>query len=1088
MSTPKQKKKLDSRIPSIINNGVLTNHRSFFVIVGDRGRDQVVTLHYLLSKARIKRPNVLWCYKKELSFSSHRKKRMNQIKKEIARGTRDADEDDPFECRYNLLIPLVFVSSTSIRYAYYKETDKILGNTYGMCILQDFEALTPNLLARTIETVEGGGIVVLLLKTMSSLKQLYTLTMDVHARYRTEIHQDTIARFNERFILSLGGCNMCLVVDDELNVLPLSAGKNVKPISKIEENPLTPEQVELRELQESMKDTQPVGSLISCAKTLDQAKAVLTFVEGIAEKTLRSTVTLTAARGRGKSASLGIAVAAAVSYGYSNIFLTSPSPENLKTLFEFIFKGFDALGYEEHLDYDILQSSNPAFQKAIWIQPSDHGVLAHAELLVIDEAAAIPLPTVKKLLGPYLVFMASTINGYEGTGRSLSMKLIKQLREQSSGKSMSDSGSSVVGRDGKQKSSNGNTEAGSSTASSRSLREIKLTEPIRYGLNDPVETWLNKLLCLDCCTPVSTQSRLSSGCPHPSKCELYYVTRDTLFSYHPVSEAFLQRMMALYVASHYKNTPNDLQLLSDAPAHHLFVLLPPTDESKATLPEPLCVIQVCMEGQIARGSALASLSRGVRASGDLIPWVVSQQFQDDDFASLSGARVVRIATHPDYIGMGYGARALEQLESYYNGQMHSLNENSMDISEEFNRMTEEELATASLKTDTVAVRDPSTMPPLLLRLTERPLKENLHWLGVSFGITQQLHKFWKRSGYTPVYLRQTANDLTGEHTCIMLKQLNNSGNSVKVASDTWLQDFSWDFRKRFLELLAYQFRSFSPSMVMGILEACNSEIRHSEEVYRHFSPFDLKRLNSYAQNLLDYHVILDLVPVLARLYFLNLLEDSDKLIKLSAVQGAILVGLGLQKKTVEELEVDLKLPVSQILALFAKAIRKSSTFLDTVVERGITDQVEQTVTAAKESNKDLVTIGKRNVDEEAEWDPAAKTLDEDLEEAGNEAMAAFKEKQRELIDSLDLKEYEIGGEDADWKEVKPNGGSNIVAVRNPNSSKKRKMEKYQGTAQTINDATRGITTGVVDSANTEAKIKEKKKAKHAKKLAKNAKK
>jgi N-acetyltransferase 10 len=32
-------------------------------------------------------------------------------------------------------------------------------------------------------------------------------------------------------------------------------------------------------------------------------------------------------------------------------------------------------------------------------------------------------------------------------------------------------------------------------------------------------------------------------------------------------------MMALYVASHYKNTPNDLQLMSDAPAHHLFVLL-----------------------------------------------------------------------------------------------------------------------------------------------------------------------------------------------------------------------------------------------------------------------------------------------------------------------------------------------------------------------------------------------------------------------------------------------------------------------------------------------------------------------------------
>ena len=149
-----------------------------------------------------------------------------------------------------------------------------------------------------------------------------------------------------------------------------------------------------------------------------------------------------------KSAALGIALAGAISYGYSNIFITSPSPENLRTLFEFILKGFDALGYEEHLDYDILQSTNPAFNNSIvrinvnrgthrqtiqYIQPQDAHVLAQAELVVIDEAAAIPLPLVKKLMGPYLVFLASTINGYEGTGRSLSLKLLQQLREQSCG-------------------------------------------------------------------------------------------------------------------------------------------------------------------------------------------------------------------------------------------------------------------------------------------------------------------------------------------------------------------------------------------------------------------------------------------------------------------------------------------------------------------------------------------------------------------------------------------------------------------------------------------------------------------------------
>ncbi|KAF5192499.1 Rna cytidine acetyltransferase, partial [Thalictrum thalictroides] len=58
-------------------------------------------------------------------------------------------------------------------------------------------------------------------------------------------------------------------------------------------------------------------------------------------------------------------------------------------------------------------------------------------LLVVDEAAAIPLPVVKSLFGPYLIFLSSTVNGYAillsygGTGCSLSLKLLQQLEKQS---------------------------------------------------------------------------------------------------------------------------------------------------------------------------------------------------------------------------------------------------------------------------------------------------------------------------------------------------------------------------------------------------------------------------------------------------------------------------------------------------------------------------------------------------------------------------------------------------------------------------------------------------------------------------------
>lgn len=57
--------------------------------------------------------------------------------------------------------------------------------------------------------------------------------------------------------------------------------------------------------------------------------------------------------------------AGAIAFGYSNIFVTSPSPENLNTLFQFVIKGLEAMGYEEHLHYQVLRSSDPQFSKCV---------------------------------------------------------------------------------------------------------------------------------------------------------------------------------------------------------------------------------------------------------------------------------------------------------------------------------------------------------------------------------------------------------------------------------------------------------------------------------------------------------------------------------------------------------------------------------------------------------------------------------------------------------------------------------------------------------------------------------------------------
>ncbi|PNW85567.1 hypothetical protein CHLRE_03g192850v5 [Chlamydomonas reinhardtii] len=1012
------RKKVDARIRTLIENCAKTRQRALLVLVGDKGRDQVVNLHYMLSKASVKaRPSVLWCYKKELHLSSHKKKRMKQIKKLAQRGLLDPEKEDPFA---------LFVASTNIRYCYYHETQNILGNTYGMAVLQDFEALTPNLLARSIETVEGGGLVVLLLSNLNSLTQLYSMTMDAHSRFRTESHQDVVGRFNERMVLSLASCANCLLLDDELNVLPTSSLiRYIEPLptnpdGTVVDDPARSARQELGELSGSLADTQPAGALVGRCRTLDQARAVVTFLDAASEKTLRSTVALTASRGRGKSAALGLAIAGALALGYSNIFVTAPSPENLRTLFEFVFKGLDSLDYKEHIDYDLVESTNPSFGKAVvrvnvfrnhrqtvqYIQPQHHAKLAQAELLVIDEAAAIPLPVVKQLLGPYLVFLCSTVNGYEGTGRSLSLKLIQQLREQGAKISAGDNkaGSKAAG------GADGTAAPIANGTSGRTFREVHLGEPIRYAPGDPIESWLHELLCLDA---GSHMPKPPPRLPHPSDCELFFVERDTLFSYHKASEKFLQQMVALFVASHYKNTPNDLLLMSDAPAHQLFVLLAPVDQTANTMPNILAVAQVALEGSISKRSAVNSLAKGELPQGDLIPWTVSQQFQDADFPALSGGRVVRIAVHPELGRAGYGSRVLEQLRRYYQGELTSLDEeddaggrggagaggsgSGEEDGDEARRRSGADAAAnadgdAPLLSERLAPR--KGLPPLLVPLSDRK-PDRLHYLGVSYGLTQQLFTFWRKAGYQPLYLRQSASDTTGEHTCVMVRPLEHP----EVEGTAWLSPFVSDFKGRFTSLLGGAFREMAPALALSILDP---QLNWGEEeaqratqagvvVHRGdgsgLDPYDLKRLQAYCSSLVDYHLVLDLVPPLAAAYLRGRVPVS-----LSYGQAAIMLVLGLQLREVSALEESLGLPSNQVLALFNKAMRKIYGCLRASKEAA----VARTLPAVKPLAPGALT-------------PHAVSLDQDLDEAAEAERAKLRER---YLQPEDLAAFAIrGGED-----------------------------------------------------------------------------
>ncbi|KAM7473510.1 hypothetical protein LguiB_020753 [Lonicera macranthoides] len=1005
------RKKVDERIRTLIENGVKTKHRSMFVIIGDKSRDQIVNLHYMLSKSVVKsRPTVLWCYRDKLELSSHKKKRAKQIKKLMQRGLLDPEKADPFS---------LFVETSGITYCQYKDSERVLGNTFGMCILQDFEALTPNLIARTIETVEGGGLVVLLLRSLSSLTSLCTMVMDVHERFRTESHSQATGRFNERFLLSLASCKACVVMDDELNILPISSHMmSIAPVPVKEDSEgLSEADRDLKNLKEQLNDDFPVGPLIKKCRTLDQGKAVITFLDAVLDKTLRSTVALLAARGRGKSAALGLAIAGAIAAGYSNVYVTAPSPENLKTLFEFVCRGFDMLEYKEHLDYDVVKSNNPEFKKAIvriniykqhrqtiqYIQPHEHEKLSQVELLVVDEAAAIPLPVVKSLLGPYLVFLSSTVNGYEGTGRSLSLKLLQQLEEQGRVSTKSTEGA----------------------VSGRLFKKIELSESIRYASGDPIESWLNGLLCLDVTSSIPHINRL----PPPSECDLYYVNRDTLFSYHKDSELFLQRMMALYVASHYKNSPNDLQLMADAPAHHLFVLLGPVDESRNHLPDILCVIQVCLEGQISRNSAIRSLSDGHQPHGDQIPWKFCEQFRDTVFPSLSGARIVRIATHPSAMRLGYGSKAVELLSRYFEGQLTPISEADAENVSDSPRVGVIEAAEkVSLLEENIKPR--TELPPLLLHLRERQ-PEKLHYMGVSFGLTLDLFRFWRRHKFVPFYIGHIPSTVTGEHTCMVLKPLNNDDIEVS-GTDEWgfLGPYYLAFRQRFSRLLGSSFCAMEYKLAMCVLDPkitftdTETALPSSNELSTSFgdilSPSNMNRLEAYSNNLADYHMILDLLPILAHLYFREKLRVS-----LSSTQVAVLLCMGLQNRDVTYLEGAMKLERQQILSLFIKVMKKFYKYLNGIASKDIDSTLRP--------HREIVL------------QPHAISVDEDLNDAANQVKdaAATKAKMEGVLDPGLLQQYAIVDREADFESALQNSGGKVlsgglVSVK----SSKTKVEKH----------------------------------------------
>jgi len=150
-------------------------------------------------------------------------------------------------------------------------------------------------------------------------------------------------------------------------------------------------------------------------------------------------------------------------------------------------------------------------------------------------------------------------------------------------------------------------------------------------------------------------------------------------------------------------------------------------------------------------------------------------------------------------------------------------------------------------------------------------------------MTDNLMNFWNKAGFRLVYLRQTTNDVTGEHTAIMLRALSSSNSSSEVVvREGWLRDFTADALRRITSLLSFEFKTMSTALELAILDNLRrgSSSGNTSSTTTTTPPLtptqlsylltsrDLQRLHLYSKNMVDYHMIRDLLPTLSKIYFL----------------------------------------------------------------------------------------------------------------------------------------------------------------------------------------------------------------------------
>lgn len=339
------------------------------------------------------------------------------------------------------------------------------------------------------------------------------------------------------------------------------------------------------------------------ATTLDQQVLIQKLVSfGLGRR--RRPLVVTSDRGRGKSAALGMAAAQLLLQGRRQVLVTAPSRDNVHALFA---HARHSLGDEVlSVDESRIETMSGAVLRFLPVRD----LLSEkpdAEVVMVDEAAAIPVSLLKRvLLGWPRVAFASTVHGYEGAGRGFAIRFRRVLDEKTP-----------------------------------QWQSQTLSQPVRWAEGDPLECLISRLFLL--------------GADHnPSD---FAETTSSVITIEPwlpaeASEAELADAFGLLVDAHYRTTPADLRQWMDDPTARSW---------RAVINGKTAgVLWGALEGGLSDSLAQQIASGRRRVRGHLLPQSLASHSGFPEAASQRGLRIIRVAVTAEVRRTGIGRRLVAE--------------------------------------------------------------------------------------------------------------------------------------------------------------------------------------------------------------------------------------------------------------------------------------------------------------------------------------------------------------------------------------------------------------------------------------------